>query len=142
MSYNKQQLRNLIDKATDRIGLQSYDSTNLLLGTCAKESLFGTYLRQVNGPALGAFQMESVTFHDLVDRFGSKFKCLFGYVFEELEWNLRAAIITARIKYYSCPGKIPSTIEGQADYWKLWYNTPKGAGTVDGYLEAWHRFVA
>lgn len=143
MSYNKFQLRSLIDRVTTRIGLASLDATNQLLGTCAKESDFGTYLRQLgSGPALGAFQMEPDTFEDLVHRFGEKFKLLYGFIFEELEWNLKAAIVMARIKYYSCPGPIPSDLDGQAHYWKQWYNTPGGKGTIDEYLTAWKRYVA
>jgi hypothetical protein len=29
--------------------------------------------------------------------------------------------------------------EAQARYWKRWWNTSAGKGTVEGYLEAWER---
>ena len=39
----------------------------LLLGIAAHESRLGTYLKQVEGPALGLYQMEPATYTDLIE---------------------------------------------------------------------------
>jgi hypothetical protein len=46
-----------------------------------------------------------------------------------------------RVHYLRCPGTIPAGLRAQAEYWKKYYNTPLGAGTVDGYVQAWEKFV-
>ena len=42
-----------------------------------------------------------------------------------------------RIFYYRIPYEIPKSLEGQANYYKQWYNTPLGAATVGKYLANW-----
>lgn len=39
----------------------SESAVNLLLMTAAHESRGGTYLKQINGPALGVYQMDQLT---------------------------------------------------------------------------------
>ena len=63
MGYDRDQFEDLIKRVLRGQNLPRKQSAiDLLLGTAAQESAFGTYLRQVNGPALGAFQMEPATF--------------------------------------------------------------------------------
>jgi hypothetical protein len=45
--------------------LASLNAIQLLMGTAAQESHLGTYLKQINGPALGVFQMEPNTEIDI-----------------------------------------------------------------------------
>jgi hypothetical protein len=47
----------------------------------------------------------------------------------------------ARTHYLRCPGPIPHTIEGQAAYWKLHYNTPLGKGTEEEYMMNYVKFT-
>ena len=47
----------------DRI--MSQDAVTLLTGTAAKESIVGKYVKQINGPALGIYQIEPNTHQDL-----------------------------------------------------------------------------
>ena len=55
---------------------------------------------------------------------------------KHLLWgNMFAGIIFCRIKYWRVPKKIPMDLEGMADYWKKYYNTEGGAGTVAHFLE-------
>jgi hypothetical protein len=57
------------------------------------------------------------------------------------EWDLQASIIMARIKYLSCPGQnIPDGLTGQAAYWKKYYNTALGAGTIDEYPANYRKY--
>jgi len=46
-----------------------------------------------------------------------------------------------RIHYLRVPEPIPDTIQGQAAYWKMHYNTELGAGTPQEYILSWYRFV-
>lgn len=142
MAFNKKQFQDLIERVLKENDLYSPEIVQLQLGTAAQESKFGTYLRQLGGgPALGAFQMEEFTFNDLQKRFSSKFRILGAFSFEELEWNLKAAIIFCRIKYYSDKEPIPKTLEEQAAYYKRVYNTYKGKATTDEYIENYHTYI-
>ena len=140
MAINRFQLRDLIARVLIPMRLHSSEVVDLLMGTCAQESQMGTYLRQLGGgPALGIFQMEPSTFLDLRERYGIRYGML-SRVPEEQEWDLKLAILMARIKYLSCPGAIPKDVERQARYWKQWYNTALGAGTVDEYLANYRKY--
>lgn len=145
MAFKKTQLQDLIERTLKEINLYSPAAVNLLLGTAAQESLFGTYLRQlgfnVGKGAQGCFQMERPTFDDLKRRYGDKFPVIKSFTFEQLEWDLKAQIIMARIKYYSCPGPIPEDLNGQAKYYKQYYNSPLGAATVEDYLKNYDKYV-
>lgn len=50
--------------------------------------------------------------------------------------------VLARLHYMRCPGAVPESIEGQAAYWKKWYNTPSGKGTEMQFIENWNRYCA
>ena len=58
---------------------------------------------------------------------------------KEEEWknilttNLIAGIVACRLHYWRVPRSIPKTLDEQAVYWKDWYNTAKGAGTVEHF---------
>ncbi|KAL9658426.1 hypothetical protein ABK040_005970 [Willaertia magna] len=43
--------------------------------------------------------------------------------------------IAARLKLLLNPRAIPTTLEGQAQYWKSYYNTDSGAGTVQYFID-------
>lgn len=145
--YNKTQFESLITRVLTNNFPESMQktiniATKLLLGTAAQESVFGTYLRQLgNGPALGAFQVEKITFNDLKQRFSKKFPCIEPLNFEQLEWDLRASIIVCRIKYYSCPGFPTDSLESIARYWKKYYNTYLGAGTEQEFITNYNKYI-
>ena len=145
MSFDREQFQDLIERVLDWIGLQSEAAVNLLMGTAAQESAFGTYLRQVGGgPALGVFQMEPRTEVDIWlnylqyrDKMAASVRGIAGYfemggISSRLEWNLAYQIAMARIQYrrIKAPLPDPDDIEGLARYWKEQYNTPKGSGAV------------
>ena len=141
MAYDKKQFRDLIIKVLTKTGFQATENVvSLLLGTAAVESSFGTHLRQLKGPARGAFQVEGETFNWLKKKYPKYIGA--DREADDLEWDLWLSIVVCRLKYLSCPGAIPSSLEGQAQYWKKWYNTPLGKGTVDDYLSAYYKYVA
>jgi hypothetical protein len=48
------------------------------------------------------------------------------------------AVLFARLHYlFRTKDPVPESVEEQAAYWKRWYNTIAGAGTVEQYLSNW-----
>ena len=54
---------------------------------------------------------------------------------EILTTNIKAMIIVCRLHYWRVPQSLPKTLDDQAVYWKAFYNTSKGSGTVDHFKE-------
>ena len=143
----------VIDPTLKDVGLYSAEASDLLLGTALVESNL-KYLKQLGGgPALGLFQMEPVTFNDIYYRYlvkankvhlkaavhahmvGRDSEYLVTDPVYQLITNLPFAVLMARIKYLMVPAPIPKTVNGQAAYWKKYYNTEHGAGKVEHYLK-------
>lgn len=58
--------------------------------------------------------------------------------------NLELQILSCRLVYWFKSSKpIPSykDIEGLAGYWKKYYNSCLGAGTIDGAIEKYNKYV-
>ena len=151
------------------LGLHSEHAVGLLLAKCAHESVFGTYIRQVGGPALGVFQMEPFTENDcwvnfldykpplakLIkdlrddERFHLKNQMgLFATPPKQmpitnspLEVNLAYQVAMARVRYLRSPLPIGNTREAWADIWKAAYNTVKGKGTKEEFLAHCDKFL-
>lgn len=144
MSYNAQQFQDFIERTLEELdpALNSPVAVKLLMGTAAQESHLGTYLRQVKGPAVGAFQIEKATFDDIRDRFKDKYPVLAGREHWELEWDLRLGVIIARLKYRSDPQPLPADNIGEiAATWKRVYNTVMGSGTISEFVTNYRRYV-
>lgn len=122
----------------------------LLMGTAAQESGF-KYIRQLNGPALGFFQMEPATLEDLYDNYLSYRPTLLNHLEDlrgrfpsrsaVLQSNLYYAVATCRLQYYRVPAPLPDDLNGIAEYWKEHWNTHLGKGTVDQFLDNYARYV-
>jgi hypothetical protein len=131
----------------------SENSELLILGTACTESDCGRWLRQIGGPALGIHQMEPATHDDIWDRFLIHRPSLMervkyfsicygnGKGAEEMAGNLYYATAMCRIHYLRVPAPIPDNLPAQAAYWKQYYNTPAGSGSVDKYISKWNQFV-
>jgi len=146
MSLNKKQFQDLIERTLQELdpALLTPRAVNLLLGTAAQESAFGTYLQQLGGgPALGVFQMEPSTFKWLKKKFRWKYPRLFFVTFKELEWDLQLAIIMARLRYRVDLQFLPNAknINGMAAYWKRVYNTLEGKGTTAEFVENYEKYI-
>lgn len=147
-------LEYVIRPSTKAMGVQSASSDVLLLGTCEIESSCGKYLRQINGPAIGIFQMEPVTHDSLVKRELRKHRldqimkiCFIpGFYYMQapvMAWNLYYATLMARAKYLTKPRPLPKydDAQGMAEYYKEHYNTPLGASTVEKSKEVFERII-
>lgn len=161
---NDIQFRGLIvQPALKAINMWSTQAEELLMGTAAQESGMMTYIRQVidgsnrfvfgSVGGFGAFQMENDTFMDLWNRH-IKSKPLelevMGFCNFDVEpsiydlmINPRFAAIMCRLKYLDAPEALPASnyVPGIASYWKKYYNTLKGAGTEQEFIDNYKRYV-
>ena len=94
----------------------------------------------------GIWQVDEIGFRDtqdtvshprLTDRY-EQIKEEFGIDWPSVQWSdLRIPLysgIAARLKLLNIPAAIPCDKEGQATYWKTYYNTNAGAGTASKFL--------
>lgn len=133
--------------------LCSLASVQLLLGTAAQESGFGTYLAQINGPALGVFQMEPKTEEDIWNHFLVYQPHLRDMIIKttgvkqpdtyHLRGNLLYQTAMARMQYYRRPEPLPAAddLPAMAAYWKRHYNTHLGRGKESEFVENYTRYV-
>jgi len=122
-------------------------AVELLMGTAMVESGL-TYLRQLGwGPALGVYQMEPATHDDIWENYleynWTTYKLLRGDPDDprqanEMVGNMNYATTMARIHYYRVSEALPEVgdVECMAHYWKKYYNSVLGKGTVLKYLRA------
>lgn len=141
----------IVTPVLNALGMGGRNAEDLVIGTALVETGF-RYIKQIRGPALGFYQCEPATYRDICryieSRPGLHEKVMWMVVGnrlpdpEQLIWNLKFATAICRIHYWRKPGAIPSTIEGQGQYWKTHYNTHLGAGTVEKYVRAAQKLEA
>lgn len=163
MSFNPTQfIEQIIQPTLKSLSLYSLAAEQLLAGTCAQESAFGTYLVQNKGPALGIFQMEDATYTDIwrsyLNNIGAggpmpetivavcgMTRCLYPEIpkSSNLVHNLKYACTMARIHYLRAKEPLPAAndIPALAAYWKKYYNTPKGKGHEDEFISNFKRYL-
>lgn len=141
-----QQFRLLVIRPTLlHLELHSQAAENLILGTALQESNL-KYLRQLgSGPALGVMQMEPATHDDIWKNYlayqpdlAARIKSITRVAgapgsAAEMIGNLQYAVAMARVHYRRVAAPLPAAHDARAlaAYWKQYYNTPLGAGTVD-----------
>jgi hypothetical protein len=145
---NPSQLRDLITRVLKEIPSgYSNDAVELLMMIAAHESKLGTYLKQVDGPALGVFQIEPAT-HD--DTWMNGDSCEinashFGYIWEgestadKLEYDLQYQIFIARQKLFMISEPIPPSNmdDDMSEYCKKYWNTESGKADAFDYFNAY-----
>ena len=134
----------------------SEDAVDLLCMIACHESLCGKYTKQVNGPALGVFQMEPFTHDDLYKSFISQNQKLDFAVSkfvpshnslknnksyaELLQTDVRYATVLARVFFMRFAEPIPKSTLEKAAYAKKYWNTELGKATVRSYYDDYLRF--
>lgn len=140
------QLEEAIYGIFDRFNLTfSNHVVDMLIETACAESCCGKYLHQINGPACGIFQIEPNTARDIVSnyiQYRPEYKEVYNQLFiksldlrQNLIYNLAFQIFICRLFYQRIKEPIPHNRTLRASYWKKYYNTAKGKGTIKGYLE-------
>lgn len=167
---NHKHLRELIIRpALQAIDLWCESSEQLLIMTCAQESLGGTYLKQIKGPALGIYQCEPATYNSIWDDyfFGTEKKDedarivpieqrLSSKILRYMGINLGTvpnvsliirdlsyASIICRAHYVRFKEALPSADDliGMFNYYKKYYNTYKGSATEKEFIDAYHVYL-
>lgn len=155
MSIEPKQLRQLIRQTLLSMGEEftSDSAVELLMLTSAQESHCGRYITQLNGPAQGIFQMEPATELDIYKNYlryneplHSIVKDFRGQAYPaelNLIGNIPYQIAIARANYKRFPERLPPAldIEGLARYWKKYWNTPLGAGTIQEAVANYGRYA-
>lgn len=164
MNFN--QLQELVVKPTLRYLSPeipySEEAVDLLMMTACHESNCGEYLKQINGPALGIYQMEPDTHDDIYGNYIGYRDELQALVInlpntvvdkesailtDDLIHNLVYATAMARVHYYRVPSPLPvksgqtelSYYRALAKYAKQHYNTRLGAAKEEDYYNAYKR---
>jgi len=151
---NTTQLYNLIVATLRELDLYSIDAARLVQGTIAQESQGGEYIRQIGtGPALGIAQMEPATFNDITDnylRYNPALKLrvqqvcnLAAWNAAALEYNIKFAIAMCRVHYLRVKAPLPANTnpDAVAAYWKKYYNTVLGKGTVEEFKSKYTKLI-
>lgn len=155
--FDKQQLRILVTDSLAPLGewfLNSDAAINLIMGTIAQESAMGKYRRQLGGgPARGICQMEPATEKDIWSNFLrykiqlrtrlSSLCSVYGPDPKQMETNDTYAILMCRMHYMRVRVELPDAgdVNGLANYWKLYYNTPLGKGTAKEFIENYKKYL-
>lgn len=117
----------------------------LLIETARAETGAGTIADNSIGAGMGITQIDKIPFVDIQDRVRhsdrDKIKEELGIdlaliSWEHIRYNPLLCVLFTRLKYKKIPETIPSSIKGRAEYWKTYYNTEAGKGTVKHYIDA------
>lgn len=148
----------VIRPALQRLGLWSQAAENLVFGTGLAESRY-EFIDQTTpgpGPAYGFWQMEKLTHDDLWQTYlpsqpSALTDVLRTIVGERsgippvtaLHGNLFYGAAMCRIRYKRVRAALPDAGDAAAlaTYWKQWYNTPLGAGSVAEALQFFRQAV-
>ena len=153
---NKQQILKVIKTTLKKLDAKYYSdqAVDLIYNTGLVESNYQYLMQLEDGPARGFFQMEPATAVDICKNylcFRPKLLTeienicflnpyvLVGAKPEQLKFllatNVALQIIFCRIHYRRVPKPLPYTLEDQAVYWKAYYNSHLGKGTVEKFIE-------
>lgn len=143
----------IIQPALSSLHIDSLNAEELLVATCAQESLGGQYLRQVGGPALGIFMMEPFTYHDIWNNFllpvtETAKLLLTSNRFtkapppEEMISNFKYAAQMCRIFYLRIKEPLPDAGDINAIwlYYKKHYNTYEGKATESEFINNYLKY--
>lgn len=141
-------------KMLDPVIPYSSVAVDLLTMTAGHESLGGTYLHQVGGPAQGMYQMEPDTELDIWENYLEYrdemaelvYTTLIKSLPNSLCHSLAYATAMARVHYYRVPEPLPNPtspdyVEQLGEYAKKYYNTEKGKASVTQYVRDYYRFL-
>ena len=154
---NSRQMRSIINDVLQKLGdkYAAPEAVDLVYNTGLVESRY-VYLMQKGGNniARGFFQCEPFTAIDIINNY-LKYRqplmkkvaevCMLDWSYftlpQEDDWryilttNIAAQIVMCRIHWRRVPKALPRTLEQQARQWKDFYNTAKGAGTPEKFME-------
>ncbi|CCT58494.1 hypothetical protein [Acetobacter pasteurianus] len=152
---NLSQFKSLIVRpALAGAGLGGEAAVNLLTGTCLVESGL-SWLEQVRGPALGIAQMEPATHDDCWVNYLRYQQDTANHILATcglsglpdasvMVWNLRYAVLMARVRYIRAPAPLPDAANAAAlsTYHKQHYNTALGQANASANISLFQQAIA
>ncbi len=142
-------LQDCINLTCEILGNGKNDVANaLLLETIATETNLGTLEDKTIGAGMGLAQFDKIPFYDIRDRTSPKLilqiKEKIGVDIRVVEWqdlryNPLLSVLFCRLFYKLVKEEIPSNLQLRAMYWKKYYNTVHGKGTVEHYVKSVER---
>ena len=143
--FDESYLNNISASVCDCLGYGVNGKADLLIyEICGAETGFCTIEDKTLGAGNGAFQHDKIPFEDnqsrykqndiikIIDSFSINMEHI---VWEDLKTDILIGAIATRLHFKPFKEEIPKDIVGRARYWKRYYNTEAGAGTVKHYLE-------
>lgn len=137
----------VIEPVLTHLGYNSKSAVNLVLGTICAESNAEHLIQLNNGPAKGICQMEPSTRADIYNHFLKYKPVLKGLVTDyiidginlddQMVFNLAYAVAMCRVHYIRVSEALPAhdDVYALARYWKKYYNTELGAGSIDHFVD-------
>ena len=143
-------IKEIVEYSLYRIDCYSDDALALVVRTGMAESGYRALKGYGKGnPAIGFWQIEPATLHDMIDNY-LKYRKKYREALQELGMqfkgddiemsvmsNLAVQAALCRIHYRRDKDPLPSwdNLEAQGKYWKKVYNTKLGKGTVKHFVE-------
>ena len=143
-------IKDIIDDVLNQledVGIPNTEEARYLVFETGMAESGYRHLEQIGGgPALSFWQIEDWVCQDIWDNFivyrkpyiQAMYKL--GLIEESIPFcvfsNIALAAAFCRIYYRRMPGAIPNSMPERAAYWKRFYNTVEGKGTVDHYVGA------
>jgi len=143
---SKKHLDDTILEVTRVLGDGANNTAHLLLSETAQtETSYGDYPDMNLFSGYGVMQFDDVGINDTIARTPQHIKDLIKKTWGidldyvngfAMQWSPLLSVVMARLKYRLIPQEIPKSRNARAMYWKKWYNSELGKGTVEHYLEA------
>lgn len=151
--YKQQELKAIINETLTTasnvtgLNLNSPEAIDWFVTVPAHESHMGKYRKQINGPAIGIYQMEPRTIVDIQRHVLSlpKYELLRKHIQSltgTIQDNDVKSTLFARAQMLRFPETFPSVGDrhGQAELWKKRWNTENGRGTIEKFLRDNEKF--
>lgn len=141
---DKEDLKKQAKKICEVLGMGvNQVADKMILETAIAETGLGKIEDKTKGAGMGITQFDEFPFDDLKQRSLDKRDKIYQNLgvditlveWDDIRYNPFLGMLFARLQYLPLKENIPSTIEERARYWKKYYNTVKGKGTVEHYLE-------
>lgn len=145
----------VVQPVLKRLDMGGLDAEELMIATAVQESGGLKYIRQLGGgPALSFFQIEPATEKDVIDNYVKYRPDLLNLIEtlrfswskgteHELLTNMAYATAIARLCYRRQREPLPdkNDVMGMGKYWKRYYNTLHGKGTVNEFIHNYNHYV-
>ena len=143
----------ILTPTLEALQIREIEFKELLVFTCATESAGGTYVKQINGDALGIYQLEPNTFSDLWYNYILRKPDIVNLLslnlnihrmpdLSEVITNLKLATALCALLYKYRKAQVKSIdAEDLWDVYKPLYNTVKGKAERETSIAAYNRFA-